>query len=82
MTPVLSFDTIDLEAFRLVTTGPDGFLQVAPPTKAIAFDDIRHAIALGDDAFRALARGDDPRWSQLFGPGATYAVKLDGVADE
>lgn len=82
MTPVLSFDTIDLEAFRLVTQGPDGFLQVAPPTKAVAFDDIRRAIALGDDAFRALARGDDPRWSQLFGPGATYAVKLDGVADE
>ena len=40
MTPVLSFDTIDLEAFRLVQADRDGFLHLAPPTKSIDWDDV------------------------------------------
>ncbi len=69
MTPVLSFDAIDLEAFRLVTTDAKGFLQIVP-----------RSLGLGeggrpDKAFDEVARDRDKqerpadRWNTIFAPG-------------
>lgn len=63
MTPVLSFDTIDLEAFRLVVTDAQGFLQIAPPTKSLVIDDLREGLTA--DWLKQRANVAD-RWARVF----------------
>lgn len=67
MTPVLSFDAVDLDAFRLVTADAKGFLQIVPPTKSAPDrDDVREALEQA-----AAVKGDHPpdKWTTLFAPG-------------
>jgi hypothetical protein len=65
MTPVLSFDTIDLEAFRLVETDAQGFLRIpATGQKSLALDDLK--AELTDAALATLRNRRDDRWSAMF----------------
>ncbi len=67
MTPVLSFDAIDLDGFRMVTADGKGFLQIVPPTKGVAdAEDFKATIeALAED------KNETPpdRWNTLFATG-------------
>lgn len=64
MTPVLSFDTIDLEAFRLVVTDGQGFLQIAPPNKSLDLEEL--AAGLTDAALAPVVNRDPQGWHRLF----------------
>jgi hypothetical protein len=64
MTPVLSFDTIDLEAFRLVVADAEGFLQIAPPNKSLDLDEL--AARWTDTALAGVVNRDPEGWNVLF----------------
>lgn len=64
MTPVLSFDAIDLEAFRLIDTDAKGFLSIAPPNKSLDLEELKQELT--DPALAALARRDPRGWNGLF----------------
>ena len=67
MTPVLSFDTIDLEAFDAVERDAAGFLQIAGDRKSLALDELRDRLRTAGR--EALTAAVEPRWNGLFAAG-------------